>query len=93
MPVAAPYDSHGNQPALNAVHQEVHRIGVDRKVIGGNVLPVPMPRKTLARFLMPGVPTEYILRNGGREVLARRAGTETDWYRTTPASWREPVRW
>lgn len=93
MPVAALYDIHGNLPALDAVLQEVHRIGVDRIVIGGDVLPGPMPRETLARLFMPGIPTEFIIGNGDREVVARRSGTETDWYRTAPESWREPVRW
>jgi hypothetical protein len=31
--------------------------------------------------------------NGDREVLAQMSGVETDWYRTAPEQWREPVRW
>ncbi|HZU38426.1 MAG TPA: metallophosphoesterase family protein, partial [Gemmataceae bacterium] len=30
---------------------------------------------------------------GDREVLAQMAGTETEWYRTAPAQWRELVAW
>jgi len=40
-----------------------------------------------------GMPVHFIHGNGDREVLARMAGTETEWYRTAPESWREPVRW
>lgn len=93
MRVAALYDIHANLPALDAVLLEVHRAGVDLVVIGGDVLPGPMPRETLARLLAPDIPTEFIRGNGDREVVARRSGTETDWYRTAPESWREPVRW
>lgn len=93
MRVAALYDIHANLPALEAVLLEVHRAGVDRVVIGGDVVPGPMPRETLARLLELGVPTEFIRGNGDREVLARYTGTETDWYCTAPELWREPIRW
>ena len=46
--VAALYDIHGNLPALDAVLAEVRAAGVDRIVVGGDVLPGPMPRETLA---------------------------------------------
>ena len=51
MPVAALYDIHGNLPALEAVLEDVARIGADRVVIGGDVVPGPMPRETLVRLL------------------------------------------
>lgn len=43
--VAALYDIHGNLPALEAVLAEVRAAGVARIVVGGDVLPEPMPRE------------------------------------------------
>lgn len=43
MRVAALYDIHGNLPALEAVLADVQCDHVDRIVIGGDVLPGPMP--------------------------------------------------
>jgi len=93
MRVAAIYDIHANLPALEAVLQEMGRAQVDQVVVGGDVLPGPMPRETLARLLDLGPPVQYIVGNGDREVLAQMAGVETDWYRAAPEQWRAPVRW
>ncbi len=93
MRVAAIYDIHANLPALEVVLQEINRAGVDQVVIGGDVLPGPMPSETMARLLDIDFPVKFILGNGDREVLARMTGTETDWYRSAPEHWREPVRW
>jgi predicted phosphodiesterase len=91
--VAALYDIHGNLPALEAVLREVRRERADRVVVGGDVVPGPMPRETLACLQALDIPVQYIRGNGDREVLARMAGTVTDWYRAAPDPWREPVRW
>lgn len=48
MRVAALYDIHGNLPALEAVLAEVGKEHVDQIVVGGDVVPGPMPRETLA---------------------------------------------
>jgi putative phosphoesterase len=93
MRVAAIYDIHANLPALEAVLHDIRHADVDQVVVGGDVLPGPMPRETLARLLDLGMPMQFIHGNGDREVLARMAGTETDWYRTAAEPWREPVRW
>lgn len=93
MRLAAIYDIHGNLPALEAVLDEIRRAEVDRLVVGGDVLPGPMPRECLDCLLEVEIPVQFIMGNGDREVLARMAGIETDWYRTAPAQWREPVRW
>jgi predicted phosphodiesterase len=93
MRVAALYDIHGNFPALEAVLQEVLLEDVDRIVVGGDVLPGPMPSEALACLLKLDCPVQFILGNGDREVLAQMRGMETDWYRTAPEAWREPVRW
>jgi predicted phosphodiesterase len=93
MRVAAIYDVHGNLPALEAVLQDIRQTEVDQIVVGGDVLPGPMPRETMGLLLDLDIPVQFILGNGDREVLARMEGTETDWYRTAPEQWREPVRW
>lgn len=48
MRIAALYDIHGNLPALEAVLQEIRQAEADQVVVGGNVIPGPMPRETLA---------------------------------------------
>jgi hypothetical protein len=39
------------------------------------------------------VAVQFIMGNGDREVFAQMAGIETEWYRSSPESRREPVRW
>ena len=70
MRVAAIYDIHGNLPALEAVLRDVREAAVDQIVIGGDVLPGPMPRESLARVLDLDVPVQYVRGNGEGEVLA-----------------------
>lgn len=48
MRVAALYDIHGNLPALEAVLHDVHQAKVDLIVVGGDILPGPMPRESLS---------------------------------------------
>jgi putative phosphoesterase len=74
--VAAFYDIHGNLPALEAVLEGIRREKVDLVVIGGDVVPGPMPRETLACLMEVGVPTEFILGNGEVAVLEEMAGRE-----------------
>ena len=93
MRVAALYDIHGNLPALEAVLDAVDKAGVDVIVVGGDVLPGPMPGETLARLRDLRVPVRYIAGNGDREVLARMTGTDTAWYASAPANWRAPIDW
>lgn len=93
MRVAALYDIHGNLPALEAVLHDIRRADVDHVVVGGDVFPGPLPNETCRCLLELDVPVQFIHGNGDREVLAQMAGTETDWYRTAPEQWREPVRW
>ena len=47
MKIAALYDIHGNLPALEAVLSEIDREGVDVIVVGGDMVPGPMPRVVL----------------------------------------------
>jgi predicted phosphodiesterase len=69
MRIAALYDIHGNLPALDAVLAEVRDAGVDRVVVGGDVLPGPMPRDTMARLQSLDGPTDFLRGNGDRETL------------------------
>jgi predicted phosphodiesterase len=90
MRVAAIYDIHGNLPALEAVLNDIRRAGVDRVVVGGDVVPGPMPRETLACLLGLDVPVEFIRGNGEAAVLAHRAGAHPA---HLPEQARESVRW
>lgn len=90
MRAAAIYDIHGNLPALEAVLQDMRQARVDHLVVGGDVVPGPMPRETLACLLDLDIPIQFIQGNGEREVLARMAGTETN---TVPEQFREIMHW
>jgi predicted phosphodiesterase len=89
MPVAALYDIHGNLPALEAVLQEIRQTEVDRIVVGGDVVPGPMTRESLACLLDLDIPVQFIRGNGERELLAQMAGAEPG----VPERFRENVRW
>jgi putative phosphoesterase len=90
MRVAAIYDIHGNLPALEAVLQDIRRAEVDQVVVGGDVVPGPMPRETIRVLLDLDAPVRFIRGNGDREVLARMRGTDTG---TVPEQFREAVQW
>jgi len=74
--VAGLHDIHGNLPALEAVLEDVHRAGVDRVVIGGDVVPGPMPRETLERLLDLDLPVQFVHGNGDLAVLAQMAAAD-----------------
>src|SRR5258708_1900506 len=93
MLVAAIYDIHANLPALEAVLADMRQAGVDRIIVGGDVFPGPLPLEPVDSLLGLDIPTEFIHGNGDREVLAQMSGIETEWYRTAPEKWREPVGW
>jgi putative phosphoesterase len=85
MRVAALYDIHGNLPALEAVLRDVRAAGVDQIVVGGDVLPGPMPRESLALLTELDIPTKFIHGNGDREVIAPSGAV--------PEAYRESMRW
>jgi predicted phosphodiesterase len=89
MRVAALFDIHGNLPALEAVLREVHDARVDRIVVGGDVLPGPMPRETLACLLDLDIETLFIYGNGDVAVLQEMSGKEP----ALPAQYRPIIRW
>jgi Calcineurin-like phosphoesterase superfamily domain len=77
MRVAAIYDIHANLPALEAVLQDVRQAKVDQVVVGGDVLPGPMPNETIECLLNLHIPVQFIQGNGDRVVLAQmRHGVE-----------------
>jgi predicted phosphodiesterase len=83
--IAALYDIHGNLPALEAVLRDVRGAGVDQIVVGGDVLPGPMPCESLAALLDLDVPLAFIIGNGDREVIAPTG--------VVPEAYRESMQW
>jgi predicted phosphodiesterase len=101
MRVAALYDIHGNLPALEAVLHDLRRADVDQVVVGGDVVPGPMPRETLRRLLDFDLPVHFIHGNGELAMLAQMAATDpgsVSYWGTTsgqplPEPYREVYRW
>jgi len=101
MRVAVLCDIHGNLPALEAVLAEVASAGVDRIVMGGDVVPGPMPRECLDRLLTTDLPVQFIHGNCERSVLAQMAALQgapvTYWGTTSgnplPEKDQQNMRW
>ena len=62
--------------------EEIRQVAVDLIVVGGDVLPGPMPRETIGCLPDLDLPVQFIQGNGD--------GVETDRYHTAPEQWREP---
>lgn len=90
MRVAAIYDIHGNLPALEAVLQEIRQAAIDHIVVGGDVVPGPMPYETLTRLLDLDVPVQFIRGNGEIAVLEQMAGRKPA---AVPEPYRPIIRW
>ena len=69
MRVATLYDIHGNLPALEAVLAAVEDERVDRIVIGGDVVPGPLPAETIQRLRRLGDTVVFVGGNGDRWVV------------------------
>ncbi len=101
MRVAALYDIHANLPALEAVLTDVREARADLIVVGGDVIPGPMPRETLALLQDVAIPARYIHGNGELAVLAQIGVDHPDavtyWGTTSgkplPEPLREIMRW
>ena len=101
MRVAALYDIHANLPALEAVLRDVGDAQVDHVLVGGDVLPGPMPRESLELLVGLDVPTHFICGNGDLAVLAQAEANDpsavTYWGTTSgdplPEPQREELRW
>jgi putative phosphoesterase len=90
MRVAAIYDIHANLPALEAVLEDIRNAGADRIIVGGDALPGPMPRETLACLRSLSIPAQFITGNGDRVVLEYLSGKEP---LEVPEQFREVIRW
>ncbi len=90
MRIAAIYDIHANLPALEAVLQEVRHVEADQIVVGGDVLPGPMPRETMECLLDFPIPARFIQGNGEAAVLEQMAGRDPI---MVPEQHRPTVRW
>jgi len=90
MRVAALYDIHGNLPALESVLAQVRNANVERVVVGGDVLPGPMPRECLELVRSLEVPTDFIIGNGDRETVAARRGPISE---IIPEYFRPALKW
>ena len=90
MRVAAIYDIHGNLPALEAVLVEIEGTGVDHVVVGGDVVPGPMPRECMAALKNISVPVSFIYGNGESDILALHRGEPLV---RVPTQFHEVMRW
>ena len=88
--IAALYDIHGNLPALDAVLDDVRRERVDLIVVGGDVVPGPMPRETIDRLRTIDIPIRFIRGNGDRAIGTLMAGGDPT---EIPAPYREIMTW
>lgn len=68
-PVAVLYDVHGNLPALEAALAAADAAGARTVVIGGDVVPGPMPRETLDRLRALGDRARFLRGNCDRLVV------------------------
>ena len=101
MRVAALYDIHANLPALEAVLPDIREANVDQIVVGGDVVPGPMPRETLRLLLNLDLPIRFIHGNGELAMLAQMAVSDEDavtyWGTTSgkplPEQYRPVYRW
>lgn len=90
MRVAAIYDIHANLPALEAVLLDIRQAEVDQIVVGGDVVPGPMPHEALECLVDLNVPVHCIYGNGEVAVLEQMAGKEPA---LVPESYRPIIRW
>jgi predicted phosphodiesterase len=90
MRVAALYDIHGNMLALEATLREVRDARVDLVVVGGDVLPGPMPHETLACLMALEIPVRFIHGNGERIVATFLAGGDIS---EVPQAQHEVIEW
>jgi predicted phosphodiesterase len=90
MRIAAIYDIHGNLPALEAVLEEIRHAGAEHIVVGGDVVPGPMPCEALACLLDFDIPLQFIHGNGDVAVLQQMACKDPA---GIPEQFREVVCW
>jgi predicted phosphodiesterase len=74
MRILALYDIHANIDALDAVLADPGAADPDMVVVGGDAVPGPFARATLARLQALSVPVRWIRGNGEREVAEAVGG-------------------
>ena len=74
MRIAALYDIHGNLPALEAVLADVEAAGVDRVLVGGDLVAGPFPAECLDLLTALGPRVTFVRGNADREVVAGGEG-------------------
>jgi putative phosphoesterase len=90
MKIAAIYDLHGNLPALEAALEEIRCENVDLLVVGGDILPGPMPPEMLEMLLNLEIPTQFIQGNGEIDALNVMREKSID---RVPELYRDIVIW
>jgi len=90
MRIAALYDIHGNLPALDAVLGELRAEAPDMVVVGGDVVPGPMPCQTMSALLDLSIPLRFIHGNGEQDTLAAHRGEDLS---HVPQAFHEAIRW
>ena len=90
MRIAAIYDIHGNLPALEAALRDIADSGVDRIVVGGDVVPGPLPAEVLATLAKLKTPIDFIYGNGEIAVLQQLAGEQPS---AVPEPFRPIIQW
>jgi len=88
--IAALYDIHANLPALEAVLHEIRQFPIEQIVVGGDVLPGPMPRETLMRLNEITVPVRFLYGNGEVAVLNYVKSKDPA---SVPAQYRSAIVW
>lgn len=91
MRIAAIYDIHSNELALEAVLRAIQQEQPDLILVGGDIVPGPLPRTTLALLQQLGTKVRFIRGNGDREVVAAFDGQPFD--ESQPQEVREATQW
>ena len=90
MRIAALYDIHGNLPALRAVLAEVDSLGADLLLVGGDIVPGPMPAECLELIDGHALPKRWIRGNGDVDTVAAGRGAMPS---RVPPPFHETMRW
>jgi putative phosphoesterase len=91
MRIAAIYDIHSNELALEAVLRDIQHEQPDLILVGGDIVPGPLPRTTLALLQQLGAKVRFIRGNGDREVVAAFDGSPLG--ESMPLEVREATQW
>lgn len=90
MRIAALYDIHGNLPALEAVLEEIDAAGIDKIVVGGDLVPGPMPLECFELLDGQARPVEALFGNGETDTLVAFRGEELA---RVPVAFHETMLW